>query len=171
MRSHRVKIKRLTNQTTVIVDITIRKTALVRAAEHVSASRIGSLSGSLSLEPDSSIPAVRFSLRKSNNACLNTFIQARTLESASLKSLVSLNVLRWLFSPHFCRRARMHRQNVFDSLGILALIVPLPSRRRERSKRKTNAILGLRFVDYEGIDVRGLEDSRLWTALQNRTGL
>jgi hypothetical protein len=35
MRSHRVKKrgKLLTNQTTVIVDITIRKTALVRAAE------------------------------------------------------------------------------------------------------------------------------------------
>jgi hypothetical protein len=36
MRSHRVKNrgKLLTNQTTVIVDITIRKTTLVRAAEH-----------------------------------------------------------------------------------------------------------------------------------------
>jgi hypothetical protein len=37
MRRHRVKNKEgklLTNQTTVIVDITIRKTALVRAAEH-----------------------------------------------------------------------------------------------------------------------------------------
>jgi hypothetical protein len=122
----------------------------------VSASRIGSLSGSLSLEPDSSIPAVRFSLRKSNNACLNTFSQAHTLESASFKSLVSLSVLRWLFSPHFFRRARMHRQNIFDSLAILALMVRLPSPRCERSIRKTNAILSLRFVDYKGIDVRAL---------------
>jgi hypothetical protein len=41
MRSHRVKKqgKLLTNQTTVIVDITIRKTKLVRAAEHRRAAR------------------------------------------------------------------------------------------------------------------------------------
>jgi hypothetical protein len=43
MRSHRVKNKRgklLTNQTTVIVDITICKTTLVRAAEHQSSSEL-----------------------------------------------------------------------------------------------------------------------------------
>jgi hypothetical protein len=53
-----------------------------------------SLFGGLSLEPDSSIPAIRLSLRKSNDARLSTRIQARTLESATSKGHVSLDSLR-----------------------------------------------------------------------------